>query len=312
MIDFYHGEIKDIMPYNLITPETKAVSFAVSQAMKKLQEYSQASHLYGEIKKAPEAVLDILALELNTQYYEQTMPRTLKEELIVQTTAWYMRSGTPGVLKEFLSALLDGGEIKEWYQYNGAPYHFKAMVQVGEHEILPGYGSEIKRQIEIYKNARSWLEYVEFIINSSVTCGISYDNALRFRNRFYPRVNTPYLSLDGFWKLTDKKLSGYDSDERIDFYPVVQKFQIRFSKDILPGSKMRLVYKLPVNRYRYERFRLIVAFESKSERKNALRMKNEVKSEIKTGNIRVTTLNELSSEWSLDNSRTLNGGLAVL
>lgn len=312
MIDYYHGEINDIMPYNLITPETKAVSFAVSRAMRKLQEYSKASHLYGEIKKIPEAVLDLLALELNTQYYEQTMPRTLKEELIVQTTAWYMRSGTPGVLKEFLSAVLDGGEIKEWYQYNGAPYHFKAMVQVGEHEILPGYGSEIKRQIELYKNARSWLEYVEFIISSTATCKICYDNALRFRNRFFPRVNTPYLNLDGFWKLTDKKLSGYDSDERIDFYPVVQNYQVRVSKDILPGSKMRLIYKLPVNRSRDERFRLIGVFESKSERKNALRMKNEVRSEIKTGNIRVTTLNELSSEWSLDISRTLNGGLTVL
>jgi P2-related tail formation protein len=312
MIDFYYGEINDIMPYNLITPETKAVSFAVSQGMKKLQEYSQASHLYGEIKKVPEAVLDLLALELNTQYYEQTMPRTLKEGLIVQTTAWYMRSGTPGVLKEFLSAVLDGGEIKEWYQYNGAPFHFKAMVQVGEHEILPGYGTEIKRQIELYKNARSWLEYVEFIISSIVICKNCYDNALRFRNRFYPRVNTPYLNLDGFWKLTDKKLSGYDSDERIDFYPVVQKFQIKVSEDILPGSKMRIMEKIPVNHTSVQRFRLMGFFKTKSQEKNALRIRNEVKSEIKTGNIRVTTLNELTSEWSLDNSRTLNGGLAVL
>lgn len=312
MIDFYHGEIKDIMPYNLITPETKAISFAVSQAMKKLQEYSQASHLYGEIKKVPEAVLDLLALELNTQYYEQTMPRTLKEELIVQTTAWYMRSGTPGVLEEFLSAVLDGGEIREWYQYGGAPYHFKAMVQVGEHEILPGYGSEVKRQIELYKNARSWLEYVEFIISSFATCQIRYDNVLRFRNRFFPRVNTPYLNLDGLWNLSDKKLSGYDSDERIDFYPVVQNYQISISKEILPGSKVRFMYEVPVNRSKDERFCLLWIFKVKSEVQNALRIKSEVKVEIKTGNIRVTSLNELSSEWSLDNSRTLNGGLAVL
>ena len=168
-----------------------------------------------------------------------------------------------------------------------------------------------KRQ-ELYKNARSWLEYVEFIINSIVTCEIIYDNAIRFRNRFYPRVNTPYLSLDGFWKLTDKKLSGYDSDERIDFYPVVQKFQIRVPKDILPGEKMRFMDTVPVDRSRDERFRVIGFMEVRSEGNNALKIKNEVKSEIKTGNIRVTTLNELSSEWSLDNSRSLNGGLTVL
>ena len=69
---------------------------------------------------------------------------------------------------------------------------------------------------------------------------------------------------------------------------------------------------VPVDRSRDEHFRLIEFLKVRSEGKNALRIKNEVKSEIKTGNIRVTTLNELSSEWSLDNSRSLNGGLTVL
>lgn len=312
MVDFYHGEINDIMPYNLITPETQAVSFAVSQGLKKLQEYSQASHLYGEISKTPEAVLDLLALELNTQYYEQTMPRTLKEQLIVQTTAWHMRSGTPGVLREFLSAVLDGGEIKEWYQYNGAPYHFKAVVQVGEHEILPGYGSEVIRQIELYKNIRSWLEYVEFVISSKTPCKISYDNGIRFRNRFYPRVNTPYLNLDGFWKLSDKKLSGYDSDERIDFYPVENSYHITTSEDILPYSRLRNIYNVPVKCSSDKQIRLVGTFKLNYKEQNVLRMKNEIRNEIKAGNIRVTALNELSAEWSLDNSRTLNGGLSVL
>ena len=312
MVDFYHGEINDIMPYNLITPETQAVSFAVSQGLKKLQEYSQSSHLYGEISKTPESVLDLLALELNTQYYEQTMPRALKEQLIVQTTAWYMRSGTPGVLKEFLGAVLDGGEIKEWYQYNGSPYHFKAVVQVGEHEILPGYGSEVKRQIELYKNTRSWLEYVEFVINSKITCKICYANELRLRNRFFPRVNTPYLSLDGLWRLSDKKLSGYDSDERIDFYPVKQNYHIRTTVDILPDSRLRNIYNVPVKSSSDKRIRLIGTNKLKYKEQNVLRMKNKVRNEIRAGNIRVTALNELSAEWSLDNSRTLNGGLSVL
>ena len=69
MIDFYKGEMKDIMPVNLISPETKAISFAIGQAMKKLQEFSRACYIYGELGKVPEPVLDLLALELNTQYY---------------------------------------------------------------------------------------------------------------------------------------------------------------------------------------------------------------------------------------------------
>ena len=107
MIDFYHGEITDIMPYNLISPETKALSYAVSQAMKRLKDFSSACHMYGELSKVPEPVLDLMALELNTQYYDQTMPRKLKEQLLTQTTAWYMHAGTPEVIREFLGTVLE-------------------------------------------------------------------------------------------------------------------------------------------------------------------------------------------------------------
>lgn len=312
MIDFYQGKIEDIIPYNLITPETKSVSFAVSQAMKKLQDYASACHMYGELSKIPESVLDLMALELNTQYYDQTMPRKLKEQLLTQTTSWYMHAGTPEVLKEFLETVLDGGKISEWYEYGGNPFFFKAEVQVGEHEIPLGYGSEVKKQIELYKNARSWLEHAAFVISSNVWCDFSLKNAIRYRGKFYPRLNTPILKLDGIWNLAGKKLSGYDSDERIDFYPVMQGSKIPVSENVWVQQKTRISNPVMISITAKKRIRFYNQINSRIIEESCLAVKSTVEVELRAGDVRVTTLNPLSGQWKLNKWRTLNGGLSIL
>lgn len=312
MIDLYHGEIKDIMPYNLLTSETKAVSFAISQAMKKLQDFSTACHMYGKLSKVPEPVLDLMALELNTQYYDQTMPRNLKEQLLTQTTAWYMHAGTPEVLREFLGTVLDGGKISEWYEYGGNPFFFKAEVQVGEHEIPLGYGSEVKKQIELYKNARSWLEHAAFVIYSNVCCNVSIKDVIRYRGKFYPRLNTPILTLDGIWNLDGKKLSGYDSNEKIDFYPVRQVSKIQVLQNICYQQKTQIPYPVLISITAEKRIRFYNQFNTRIIEKNCIRVKSMVKVGLKAGDVRVTTLNPLSGQWKLDTYRTLNGGLSIL
>jgi P2-related tail formation protein len=312
MIDFYHGEITDIMPYNLISPETKALSYAVSQAMKRLKDFSSACHMYGELSKVPEPVLDLMALELNTQYYDQTMPRKLKEQLLTQTTAWYMHAGTPEVLREFLGTVLEGGKIREWNEYGGDPFFFKAEVEVGEHEIPVGYGVEVKRQIELYKNARSWLEHVAFIIGSRSYCDVSLANAVRFRGRFYPRLNAPILKLDGIWNLSGKKLSGYDSDEKIDFYPVGQNYKLQVTENVSLREYFRSSNSTKVSADTREKIRLLSQINLKADENNGLTIKSSVCVGLRTGNVRVTTCNPLSGQWILDKDRSLNGGLSIL
>ena len=45
MINFSHGELKDILPANLKGPEALALSFAVGQAMRRLQEFSRRIYM---------------------------------------------------------------------------------------------------------------------------------------------------------------------------------------------------------------------------------------------------------------------------
>ena len=113
MIDFHSGEIKDIMPVNLRTPQALAISYAVGQAMARFRKYLKALPLYAQISQVPEEILDLMAVECGTQYYSQALPRNVKEKLIIQALTWYMHAGTPSVLSEFLGTVLMGGWIEE-------------------------------------------------------------------------------------------------------------------------------------------------------------------------------------------------------
>lgn len=237
MVDFEHGEIRDIAPYNLLTPEVKAISFALGEAQRRFQRYTIATHLYAELQKIPESVLDLMALELNTQYYSQGLPRQMKEQLVANTLAWYMHGGTPSVLEEFLEMVLAGGWVREWFTYNGKPYYFRAFALAGENKIPLGYGSEIRKQVLIYKNVRSWLEYLAFVIREEYRADISYGTRVTFRTGFYPRKNIPRLKLDSLWKL-DGRRKLYQYAQAFDFQPVRAAFRIGMRMEI--GSEIRV------------------------------------------------------------------------
>lgn len=221
MVDFWEGEVRDIAPSNLLTPEVQAVSYAVREAMRRLQEWSASLPLYAEICRVPDPVLDLMATELNTQYYDQGLPRRMKERLVSQTLKWHMRGGTCLTLEEYLSTLYAGGRIEEWHIYGGNPYCFKAVVTVGEDERIEfGEGVAVRKRIMAYKNVRSWLDALIFRLYFYYKVSVKHGAGVTIRAGYYPRYNLAFLYLDGIWRLDGERgLNGYDSGGPIDFYP---------------------------------------------------------------------------------------------
>ena len=57
--------------------------------------------------------------------------------------------------------IYSGGHVKEWFEYNGHPYHF--AISAGENEISSNMNfKQIMKSINAAKNVRSWLDYIEF------------------------------------------------------------------------------------------------------------------------------------------------------
>ncbi len=246
MVSFTNGEIRHIMPYNLLGPESRAVSFALGNAMRRLKEFSLGIRLYAGIGDVPDAVLDLMALELNAQYYGQALPRKVREGLVAQAFLWHIRAGTPSVLTEYMATVLAGGYIKEWMQYGGDPYYFRAYAGMPEDVVVPlGYGAEVRAQIDIYKNVRSWLESLSFILTTNVRIDVQTASRLTLVAGFYPRGNQAFLRLDGSWLLDGtKQLNGYLSND-IEFYPARLALQSYAAAVLAADASQRLALSAP-------------------------------------------------------------------
>ena len=315
MINFSEADLLSVLPEHLEQVQTEALSAAVKEGLQKLQTYSRAASVYASIPELPDEVLNLLAVELRTQYYNPEARRDRREKMVEQTLAWYLRGGTGSVLTEYLGALYQGGRLEEWYHYDGNPYFFKAIVDLTlDDEIETGTGERITERIQAYKNVRSWLEELVFHIGVQVPVPIEYENKIRFFSEFYPRFNLAVLKLDGRWKLDGvRKLNGYDSSETLDFYPVAMSVSVPVAVPVqaaLSGSCFKMAAEEGVKVEAAQNIGIEAAESVKMEQK--LTFQSEAGFSVLQTTASMYKKNLLNGSWKLSGSRKLDGGRYAL
>lgn len=159
MISLYDAQITDILPeYLKKSDEVKALSYAVSCTMQRAIDHSRNISVCAAIDTLPENILDLLALELNTQYYDDSASVHAKRELIKNTLKWYQHTGTPAAVEEAVAAVFGNGTIEEWFEYGGEPYHFK--INTSAMNTTDDMVQRITKAISSVQNVRSYLEEV--------------------------------------------------------------------------------------------------------------------------------------------------------
>lgn len=168
MVKLYDSNITDILPEVLSdNANVQALGYAIKKATQRLIDFCQNISIYAAIDTVPEQVLDLLAIEFNTQYYDDTMDVKLKRSLVKNTLNWYMYTGTAAAVMELVESVFGSGEIEEWFEYGGEPYHFRIhtfnvtstdeMIQLAENLV------------NSVQNVRSHLEEVIVEIIESMT-----------------------------------------------------------------------------------------------------------------------------------------------
>lgn len=123
---FNDGEIKHILPSWLRErDDVQAISYAIKQQIDKLQAYKAYIYGYAWVDNAPENVLDLMALELNVRYYNESYDIDLKRELIKKAIIIAMKDGTKFAVDTVIQTIYGDGEAVDWYDYNGTPNHFR-------------------------------------------------------------------------------------------------------------------------------------------------------------------------------------------
>ncbi len=115
--------------------------------------------IYSRIDELPEELLDILAVDLNVEWYEFDADLTTKRNQI--TTSWeiHRKLGTAGCLRTVLDTVWDDSDVQEWFEYSGSPYHFRVVVS-------DTYSAEndlrVMKLINSVKSARSVLDSIVY------------------------------------------------------------------------------------------------------------------------------------------------------
>lgn len=158
MIKLQDSNIIDILPEAFTSdPKNIALGYALQGAMRRLLECSRTTSVYAAIDVADDDVLDMLAAELDTQYYDVLLDVEAKRKLVKNTLIWYGKAGTPAAVEELITSVFGEGRVEEWFDYGGEPFYFKVYTNATFTEDMI---SKFDNMLEKVKNTRSKLETV--------------------------------------------------------------------------------------------------------------------------------------------------------
>lgn len=162
MINFEDSEIKDILPISIRSGvKAQAISYAIKQQIQRILLYAKRARLYAAIDELPEEILDLLAVELRTQYYNQEYSADTKRRLVKNTLLWYTKAGTPAAVQELIEVIFGDGVVIDWYDYDGEPGYFK--VQTTNMSVSGDKQQEFLDLLDSIKRESAWLDAVEII-----------------------------------------------------------------------------------------------------------------------------------------------------
>ncbi len=180
----------DILPENILADEqVNAAARALDEELQKVTADVWQVMFLPYLDVLPETVLDLLAWQWHVDFYEPVgMDLPTKRRMIRESIAWHRIKGTPGAVEKVINAVWDGCNVKEWFEYDGEPYHFRVINVTSErldHDVI----NEVIRAIYSTKNVRSWLDGINFLRKLENT--IYYGGVLGVHRRFVVRPRAP-------------------------------------------------------------------------------------------------------------------------
>lgn len=116
--------------------------------------------VYHFIDSAPESVLDLLAVELRSLYYSDTLSINKKREIVKNTLRWHAQAGTPGAVAEMIKIVFGEGEVVEWPDFDEPPYTPGTFDIVTNARLTPDILEYFISIIDRVKNVRSHLRRI--------------------------------------------------------------------------------------------------------------------------------------------------------
>lgn len=161
MIKLYDGQITDLLPEKIAKDvETRCLSYAIQQEHQRLLRLADRTRTLAVIDELPEKILDVLAVELRTPYYQEDMDVETKRNIIKRTLLWHTKAGTPSAVAELIEIVFGEGDVVEWFNFDEPPYTpgtFDIITNARMTEEIATYFLSIIQRV---KNTRSHIRRI--------------------------------------------------------------------------------------------------------------------------------------------------------
>lgn len=153
----------DILPDSLlIDEELYAAAKALDDELARASGDIRECEIMSRIDELPEDVLTLLAWQWHVDFYDLALPLETKRNLIKSSIAVHRIKGTPAAVKDVLEMVYGAGEVKEWFNYDGTPYHFRVSIPMGDDVPTAESVATLRKCIKSVKNVRSQLDEIVF------------------------------------------------------------------------------------------------------------------------------------------------------
>lgn len=127
----------------------------------RVQEIRQVL-IYCRIDELPKDLLDILAYDFKVDWWDGDYTLEQKRQTLKDSWKVHRMLGTKAAVETAISAIYPNTLVREWFEYDGQPYHFKLLIDVTYQNVDPVKHQIVLDRVKFYKNLRSVLDDVEY------------------------------------------------------------------------------------------------------------------------------------------------------
>lgn len=149
-------------------PKMAALAEAIAGVLAKRREEIRGISIYPRISELDEGLLDILARDFKVDWWDNDYSLEEKRRTLLSSWQVHKLLGTKAAVELAASAVYPITTVQEWFEYGGEPYYFRLNVQLSEGVWDNGKHKRLMQRLQYYKNLRSWLEPVVYLMPAAV------------------------------------------------------------------------------------------------------------------------------------------------
>lgn len=155
------------LPQSLDKENVQEVAKVVDDTLLSFDKTIAEVLIYPAIDMLGSELINTLAIQMHCDFYDDTLPLTVRRNLVKNSIAWHRIKGTPAAVEQMIQTVYQTGVVEEWFDYGGEPFFFK--VNLGDSQITTQKIKNLIKMINASKNVRSWLEVLRFSKSIDIT-----------------------------------------------------------------------------------------------------------------------------------------------